>query len=103
MAQTTLTVTELVETMTGREELAVSQYFGRTLSDLSENDASMFGRALIFVAKLRDGLDTVAAGDFALDLMFKDTNTFFAEASEADEGKGEQPEPTLSISLSSAS
>jgi hypothetical protein len=46
---TELTAEEVFDSLTGFDEIAIAQHFGRTVSDLAQSDASMFGRALVFV------------------------------------------------------
>lgn len=99
MSETDLTLGNLVDSMTGHEEWAVSRQFGVIISELTL-DPSMVRRASIFVVKKREGLNEDEARNFALDLTILDTMTFFAEESE-ESGKDEtesepQPDPPLS-------
>lgn len=104
MAQIKHTVAEVFDSVTGFEEIAVATHFGHTMEDLGSNDSRMFGRALVFVVKRRDGLDDAAAREAALAMPFKELNEdFFAPDSKEEAGKGEQPEEQPEPSLSSVS
>jgi hypothetical protein len=103
------TSTEVFESLTGFEEQAIVEFFGRTIGDLANADESMWHRALIFTVKRREGLADVDAHDAAMTLTLKDNITFFSadEADEEEAGKDEepeqQPEEPLVSSLSSVS
>lgn len=104
MAQTDQTAEQVFDSVTGFDELAIAQHFGHTLSDLAVSDASMFGRALIFVVKRREGGTDDDARTAALGMTVKETTTeFFAEKSADEAGKGEALEPRPESSLSSVS
>ena len=103
MSATTQTAEEVFDSLTGFDEIAISQHFGRTVSDLGSQDQSMFGRALVFVVKRREGANDDDARNAALGLTLTDLVGFFAEASE-ESGKDEtRPEPQPGTSLSSVS
>lgn len=104
MTQIKQTVAEVFDSVTGFEEIAVATHFGRTVEDLGNNDSRMFGRALVFVVKRREGLDDVAAREAALAMPFKELNEdFFAPDSKEEAGKDEQPEEQPEPSLISVS
>jgi hypothetical protein len=94
---------EVFDSLTGFDEIAISQHFGRTVSELGEKDQSMFGRALVFVLKRRDGASDDEARNAALGLTMKEFTAFFAEPSEDEAGKDEAPEEQPESSLSSVS
>lgn len=101
-----LTGRDIADSMTGFDEIAIAQRFGRTAADLAQNDGSMFLRSLIFVAKRREGLSDDEAWNAALGLPMKEAGEFFAQDSEEESGKEEtpepEPEPRPGISLASA-
>ena len=104
MAQIDQTAEEVFDSITGFDEIAVATHFGHTVQALAETDASMFGRALVFVVKRREGLDDVKAREAALGLTLKECNEgFFAEPSEEEAGKDEPPETSPASSLTSVS
>lgn len=103
MSQIDQTAEQVFDSVTGFDEIAISQHFGRTVQELAEKDASMFGRSLIFVVKRREGATDDEARNAALGLTFGEFQTFFAEATEEEAGKGEQPEESPATSLSSVS
>lgn len=103
MSQIKQTAEEVFDSVTGFDEIAIANHFGATVQELAEKDASMFARALIFVVKRRDGLDDNEARNAALGLSMKEFREFFAEASDEEAGKGEEPEQQPGTSLSSVS
>lgn len=102
------TLGDFGDSLTGFDEIAIAQRFGRTITEMT-SDFSMFTRALIFVAKRRDGANDEEAWTGAMELAFLDVSTFFAEATPAedeaedagDSGKDEEPELLPETSLSS--
>ena len=98
---------DVFDSLTGFDEIAIAQRFGRTVTDLAQHDSTMFTRALIFVARRREGDTDDAAWDAALGLPLKDAGAFFAvdadEADAEDSGKDEPPVPQPETSLSSVS
>jgi len=98
------TAEEVFDSITGFDEIAISTHFGRTIQDLAETEPSMFGRALVFVVKRREGLEDAEARKAALTMTLKECNEdFFATPSEEEAGKGEQPKPSPPSSLTSVS
>lgn len=95
MSDTTLTAEEVLESLTGHDEMAIAQHFGRTVSQFAEgNDQSGVARALIFVLKRREeGVSDDAARNAALDMTLKQVLGYFADDAEVDSeaGKGEPP------------
>lgn len=82
-----LTHGEVIDSMTGHEEWAVSRQFGIIISELTL-DPSMVRRACVFVMKKREGMNEDEARNFALDMTVREAITFFAEESE-ESGKDE--------------
>lgn len=104
MSQVDQTAEEFLHSLTGFDEIAVAQHFGRTVTDLGAKDQMMFGRALVFVALRRHrSMNDDDARNAALSMTFGDATSFFAEESE-DAGKDEPAsEPSPPSSLSSVS
>lgn len=103
MSQIDQTAEQVFDSVTGFDEIAISTHFGRTVQELAEKDASMFGRALVFVVKRREGLADDEARNAALGLTFGEFQAFFAEPSEEEAGKDEPSEASPASSLSSVS
>lgn len=103
MTESKLTAEQAFDSLTGFDEFAIAQHFGHNVADLAENNVSMFGRALIFAVKRRDGATDDEARNTALGLSLKECNDFFDEANAEESGKGEQPEEPPGTSLSSVS
>lgn len=97
------TAEQVFDTVTGFDEIAIAQHFGRTVQELAEKDASMFGRALVFVVKRRDGASDDEARNAALGMTFGEFQAFFAEPTEVEAGKDEPPGESPAASLSSVS
>jgi hypothetical protein len=83
-----LTPLEVADSVTGFDEMSVSQHFGKPLSDLQLTDASMWGRALVFVLKRREGLDDDDARNAALGMTIKDISDSFGDDSDDDYESG---------------
>lgn len=111
MSETQQTSEEVFDSLTGFDEIAIAQHFGQTVMDLAAKDQSMFGRALIFVVKRREGANDDDARNAALGLTMKEYVAYFDDANvEAnaeelgkDEQPEEQPEEQPATSLSSVS
>ena len=104
MSQIQHTAEEAFDSLTGFDEIAIVQQFGRTVTELADQDPTMFGRALVFVVKRRDGISDGEAKDAALGMTLKDLNeNFFAKVSDEESGKDEEPAPQPGTSLSSVS
>lgn len=104
MSRIDLTAEGVFDSLTGFDEIAIAQQFGRTVVDLAESDKTMFGRALAFIVKRRDGASDTDAKDAAFQMTLKDLNeNFFAEATEDESGKDEPPEEQPTTSLTSVS
>ena len=104
MSEIDQTAEEVFDSLTGFDEIAIAHHFGSTVADLAENDTSMFGRALVFIVKRREGATDDEARNAALGMTMREyNNDFFAEKSAEEAGKDEQPEPSPETSLSSVS
>lgn len=86
MSQTGMTAEETFESLTGFDEIAISQQFGRTVAELAQRDPMLWMRSLIFVLKRRDGMNDPDSKNAALELTIKQATEYFAED---DEGKAE--------------
>ena len=73
--QTELTVPELIQSMTGYDEDAIVERFGKQLEDL---DDAPFTRALIFVAeRRREGVKDAAAFATAKSMRRREAKAYF--------------------------
>lgn len=71
------TVTEVIQSLTGFDELAVEKWFKASVMDLN---ATMTGRALVFVLERRNGAaDDKAAYGTAMRLSLKDVDDRFTK------------------------
>lgn len=104
MSQVEQSAEEVFDSITGHDEMAIAQHFGKTVAQLL-GDPHMLGRALVFVSRRRlDGVNDDDARNFALDLPHKQLNeTYFAEPvdAEADDeaGKGEPDDVLPPVNL----
>ena len=106
-----MTAEEFLDSLTGFDEMAIKKAFGDTITNLSSNDQMMFARALVFIAKRREGLADGPAKNAALEMTFGEVTRYFAEdvettpeEPETESGKGGLPlGPTLTSSPASAS
>ena len=102
MAETDKTAEEVLDSLTGFDEMAIKQHFGAPISDLA-TDQSMLARALVFVLRRRDGNSDDDARNQVLAMSLKEILGFFSEES-AESGKDEpSPEMKPGTSLSSVS
>lgn len=77
MSETTKpTFSEAIETLTGYEEESIAKAFGAHFGDLPA--VSTMKRALVYVARKREGLDHAKAKDAAMSVALKEINDFFA-------------------------
>lgn len=91
---------EFVESLTGYEEIAIEKAFGAAVVSLLDTNPTMSARALVFVARKRDGMKDQEARKAVMEMRLGDVQGFFPdEEPEVDEdnpvtdaGKGdEQP------------
>lgn len=85
------TADEVFDSLTGHDEMAIGQHFGRVIGDLLVSDASMYARALIFVLKRRDGDSDDDARTVVLDMPMSEVMAYFATEEAAEVGKDERP------------
>jgi hypothetical protein len=103
MSKTNQSVLEVSDSLTGFDEAAVTQHFGRPVSDLMDKDSSMWARSLVFVLLRRDGASDDDARNAVMAMTIKDVSGFFADESE-ESGKDEpESEPQPESSQPSAS
>lgn len=98
MAATEKTAEEVLDSLTGFDEMAIKQHFGAPISDLA-SDQSMLARALVFVLRRRDGSADDDARNQVLGMSLKEVLGYFSEES-AESGKDEpvsEPSPTTSL------
>jgi hypothetical protein len=96
MAEVQQTAEEVFDSLTGFDEMAITQHFGKTINDLA-GDPTMFGRALAFVVERRGGASDDEARTTVLGMALKDVTGYFAEETDAsgkDEPSPESPQVT---------
>lgn len=77
---TQLTIEEMVESLTGYEELAVAKHFGDEVGKLLDSKPTMGLRSLIFAHVARDeGMRPELAKKTAMDLTVKAVSTYFRD------------------------
>lgn len=98
MSTTEITTEEMFESLTGFDEIAISNHFGGEVMDLSENKPMTFIRALVFVQERRNGSKDSDAKQKAMELTVKEITNYFTEDDEpmpeepvTDSGKGDEP------------
>lgn len=84
---------EAQEGLTGYDELAIADVFGKPFSDLSDTSIAMSMRALLFVQKKRDGADTKTAKAHAMSLTIKQVMDSFADIADSDADEAVAGEP----------
>jgi len=81
---TKLSAEETFESLTGFDEIAISQAFKADVSDLAQNRATTFTRALYFVLLRRDGKSDTDAKKTALETRLGDVLDNFADEDDVD-------------------
>lgn len=84
-----LTSEEMVESLTGYEEIAIAKAFGSEVFDLAEHRPMTFLRACVFAHERRTGKNDADAKKAAMDLSIKATQEYFTE--EPDEVMPDEP------------
>lgn len=106
MSEKKQTTDEVIDSLTGFEEVAIREQLGRAIGELI-GEPGMYRRALIFVCKRREGLSEDDARNEVLGMRLLDVLEFFAEAgtpAAVESGKDETPsEPKPETLLPSAS
>ncbi len=107
-----MSFSEFADTLTGFDEIAIETHMGFSVYDAEKASQGIKSlRALVFVAKLRDGLNAPDAKKAALEMTAGVLNEFFADEPEdviedepdSDAGKGgSAPESALTTSPPSA-
>lgn len=72
------TMTEVTDSLTGYDEIAITQQFDRDFAVLLDFPTTL-GRALIFILKRRDGLTDKEAKREVMNMRLGDVNDYFAE------------------------
>lgn len=87
-----LTATEVMESLTGFDEIAIEQQWGADISTLARTNVSKFSRALAFTLKRRDGLKDPEAKKEILGLTLGEVDAMFADDADdlpgSEAGKG---------------
>lgn len=79
MSHTDMTATEVFESLTGFDEIAIAQKFGTDVTVLADTKPTMFMRALVYVLKRRDGMTDAEAKNAAMGLTLKAAEGYFAD------------------------
>lgn len=77
--------TEILESLTGFDEIAIEKAFGASIGDLARTNASTFSRALLFATFLHEGDKHDAARKRALDLTIGQVNASMRDEDEDDD------------------
>lgn len=72
-------LSETLDSVTGYDEIAINQAFGRYFGLIVE-DPTMLARAAIFVLQRRDGMKDAEAKKFVMDLPMSRVNVWFSDA-----------------------
>ena len=75
---------EVVDSLTGYDEVAIEKRFGRDIEDLAENTGTTFLRALMFTLKRREGLSDGDAHTAVMSMTFAELREAFAPDADAD-------------------
>lgn len=78
-AQTTMTMTETAQSLTGFEEVAITKAFGRSIETLANESLAMMGRGLVFVLERRNGADDKTAKQTAMEMPRSGLDAYFPD------------------------
>ena len=84
-----MTASEMLESLTGFDEVAIAKHFGAEALELAEKKPTMLARALAFVHMTREGRDAAAARADAMGLSIRQANDYFLDSE--DEVTPEEP------------
>ncbi|MDF1705067.1 MAG: hypothetical protein P1U38_09860 [Aeromicrobium sp.] len=84
MSQTDKTATEVMESLTGFDEIAIAQQFGSEVLVLGKDRQTAFMRAMVFIDLRRAGSSDAEARQDAMSLPLKEVNEYFAADDEID-------------------
>lgn len=82
MSATTMTAEEMFESLTGYEEVGVSQHFGAEIGSLAGSKPTMFLRSMVFTHLVREGKTAKEAKAEVMGMPLKACNDYFAEDDE---------------------
>lgn len=74
-----MTGEEMFESLTGYEEIAISKMFDAEITHLAEAKPTTFMRALIFIARTREGLAAPDAKKAVMEMSLGECNDYFAD------------------------
>lgn len=74
-----ITIEEVMESLTGFDEIAIANHFGAEWMELAEKRPTAYSRALVFVHKRRQGLNDHEAKQAALEMPLRDVTSYFKE------------------------
>lgn len=81
---------EMIESLTGFEEIAIAKAFGGEVFDLAQTKQTMFVRSLVFVHFKREGDDDKRAKEKAMGLTLGEAQGYFSDE-DIESGEGEPP------------
>ena len=97
MSATDMTAEDVINSLTGFDEIAIETHFGVSLTDLERKPTTAL-RACIFVVKTREGMSAADAKQAAMGMPLGEANDYFASDEEIDpddpdteSGKGGSP------------
>lgn len=88
-----VTVSEMIESLTGFEEIAIAKAFDSDIFGLLNRAPTTAGRALVFIDRKRGGETDKEAKNHALSLTLKAVDEYYAE----DEDEVMEEEPTTEV------
>lgn len=85
-------MTEVTESLTGFDEIAIEQAFGAGIADLLDSKATTAARALLFVLRRRAGMKDNEARKAVMEMRLGDVQDEFDTAGDEDDDEHPQTE-----------
>lgn len=79
MAEQLMGMEEFLDSLTGFDEIAIEKAFGADITSLLTKQATMSMRALVFVARRRDGLSDAEARKSVMEAPLSEVKAFFPD------------------------
>jgi hypothetical protein len=84
MSATDKTAEEVMQSLTGFDEIAIAQRFGAKVLKIAKEDETSFLRSLVFIEKRREGLKDGDAWQAVMEMPLAEVQEYFPDDDEFD-------------------